>query len=164
MWRPPAQSIDTATSTVGIGHSLLPRKTGTVALLSGVMPRRQATLVKVLRRMRMSTASDTLFDVPHVVLELLLPREGVAPVDLRPAGDAGEHLVAERLARRVPIQILDEQWPRADQTQVAAHHVPSCGSSSRLNVRSTRPNAVSRSASGSRSPALSRSDVIVRNL
>ena len=72
----------------------------------------------------MSRASDTLSTYHTSVLELLLPREGVAAVDLRPAGDAGKHLVASRLTRRVPIQILDEQRPRADQTHVTAHHVP----------------------------------------
>ena len=72
----------------------------------------------------MSTASDTLSTYNTSVLELLLPREGVADVDLRPAGDAGKHLVAARLTRRVPIQIVDEQRPRADQTHVTAHHVP----------------------------------------
>src|SRR5690348_10836832 len=41
-------------------HSLLPRKIGTDALSFGVTPRTQATLVKVLIRMRTSTASDTL--------------------------------------------------------------------------------------------------------
>src|SRR6185436_9834839 len=53
-------SMDTDTSTVGIGHSLRPRKTGTAALSSGVMPRRLVTLAKVFRRTRKSTARETL--------------------------------------------------------------------------------------------------------
>src|SRR4051812_3767580 len=38
-----------------------------------------------------------LLDVPRVEAQALIPGLGVAAVDLRPAGDAGAHVVAARL-------------------------------------------------------------------
>ena len=50
--------------------------------------------------MRRSRATRPVLDVPHVELEPVGPVEGVAAVDLRPAGDARPHVEAARLARR----------------------------------------------------------------
>jgi hypothetical protein len=48
-------------------------------------------------------------DVPCIVLELLLRRERIGAIHVRPARDTSEHVVAEGHSRRVPIQILDKQ-------------------------------------------------------
>ena len=57
--------------------------------------------------------------VVDVVTEFLVPFERVAPVDLRPAGEARTHLVAAVLLRRVARQIADGQRARAYQRHVA---------------------------------------------
>src|SRR5262249_53641928 len=151
-------------STAHHDHGSLPRKTGTDALPSGVMPRRRATLVKVLRRIWMSTASDTFSTYQ------------------RSQSNFCSHVSAFRpLTCAQPVMPGSTSWRRAWRGEYRSRYSTSnglgptrliwplstfhsCGSSSRLNVRSTRPNAVSRSASGLSSPTLSRSDVIVRNL
>ncbi len=64
-----------------------------------------------------------VIDVPHVQREFLLPGERVAPVDLRPTGDPGPHLVTAGLLRRVAGQVLHQQRARADQAHVTFEHV-----------------------------------------
>ncbi len=59
-----------------------------------------------------------MVDVPHVQGELLLPGEGVAPVDLRPAGDAGEHFVAARLLRGIALEVGNEEGARTNKTHL----------------------------------------------
>ena len=67
----------------------------------------------------------------HAQDMLLLPRDGIAPVDpstllrtgLRPAGDAGFHLVAAHLLRRVTIQVLHQQGARPHQAHVTLQHI-----------------------------------------
>ena len=49
--------------------------------------------------------------------------EGVAPVGLRPAGDAGPHLVAAGVIGRVAGQVAHGQRPGPDHAHVAPHHV-----------------------------------------
>ena len=69
-----------------------------------------------------------VLDVVEVVLDALLERGVAAPaVDLRPAGDAGLHLVAQHVLRNAVLELLDEERPlrpRADERHVAAEHVP----------------------------------------
>ena len=64
-----------------------------------------------------------MLNVPHVQLEPLFPRERVAPVDLRPAGDPRTHVVTPRLTRRVEGQIFHQQRPRTHETHVAPQDV-----------------------------------------
>ena len=68
-----------------------------------------------------------MIHVPHVEGELLLPGEGVAPVHLRPAGDAGQHFVAARLLGGVAVEVLHQQRARTDQAHVAFEDVEEFG-------------------------------------
>ena len=54
----------------------------------------------------------------------LLPGQARAPVDLRPAGDAGPHLEAAPLARRVALHLIGEGGAGTDEAHVAADDVP----------------------------------------
>src|SRR5665213_1807318 len=60
----------------------------------------------------------------HVEPELLFPRQGIAPLHLREAGDSRPHLVTPPLEWRVAGQILRQQRPRSDQAHVPFYHVP----------------------------------------
>ena len=75
-----------------------------------------------------SSADRPVLDVVEVVLDALLERRVAAPaVDLRPAGDAGLHLVAQHVLRDPVLELLDEErplGPRADDRHVAPQHVP----------------------------------------
>lgn len=70
--------------------------------------------------------------IPDIQGELLFPGDGIAPVDLRPAGDTGAQCVASRLLRRVERQVAHEQrtWPHQpfdcaqDRPHLPAQHVP----------------------------------------
>ena len=68
-----------------------------------------------------------MVDVPDVVGELLLPTEGVAAVDLGPAGDAGLHFHAPRLESVVTREVAHEERTRADDAHVADKDVPHLG-------------------------------------
>src|SRR5688572_12556986 len=69
-----------------------------------------------------------VLDVVEVVLDALLERGVAAPaVHLRPAGDAGLHLVAQHVLRDAVLELLDEERPlRAgtDDRHVALEDVP----------------------------------------
>ena len=69
-----------------------------------------------------------VLDVVEVVLDALLDRRVAAPaVDLRPAGQARAHLVAQHVLRDPLLELVDEErplGPRADERHVAAQHVP----------------------------------------
>src|SRR5687767_3560135 len=69
-----------------------------------------------------------VLDVIEVVLDALLERGVAAPaVDLRPAGDAGLHLVAQHVLRNAVLELLDEERPlraRTDDRHIALQHVP----------------------------------------
>src|SRR5690606_10394407 len=62
--------------------------------------------------------------IPDIVAELVLPRQGIAAVNLSPAGKARPHLVAAGLLGVVERQILHQQRARADQAHVALEDVP----------------------------------------
>src|SRR5215510_15560093 len=86
-------------------------------VLHGRVPGRGHTLaahdhLHGARQDRGVEAERPMVDVPDVVFELLLPRERVAPVHLRPPGDAGPHVVTTRLLGCVERQVLDEEWTR----------------------------------------------------
>src|SRR5438128_868774 len=55
-----------------------------------------------------------VLDVPGVQAQALFPRLRVAAIHLRPAGDAGPHVVAARLLGRIERQVLHEERARAD--------------------------------------------------
>ena len=61
--------------------------------------------------------------IPDIQIELLFPRKGVPPVDLRPPGDARFNLMPPHLFRGVPVQVSDEQRPRADEAHVPLDNV-----------------------------------------
>jgi hypothetical protein len=58
-------------------------------------------------------------DVPDVEAEFLLPRKGVATVDLRPAGDAGTNFMASRLLGRIARKVSRRERARADEGHLA---------------------------------------------
>ena len=66
-------------------------------------------------------------DVPDIVFEFFLPADGIATIDLRPAGDAGAHLVAAGLFRRVAVEVFHQQRARPDQAHVALEDVEQFG-------------------------------------
>src|SRR5580704_6380072 len=63
-------------------------------------------------------------DVRNVELEALVPRQGVAALHLREAGQAGSNLVAACLCCVVAIEVFHQQGPWSDEAHVAPHHVP----------------------------------------
>src|SRR5882672_10260863 len=69
-----------------------------------------------------------VLDVVQVVLDPLFNRRVPAPaVDLRPARDAGLHLVAQHVLRDLVLELGDEVRPlrtRTDNRHLAAQHVP----------------------------------------
>ena len=66
-------------------------------------------------------------DVPDIHVELLVPRQRVAPVGLCPPGDAGEDVVAAGMLQRVAGQIVHRQRPWAHQAHVAPQDVDEGG-------------------------------------
>src|SRR5665213_10708 len=62
--------------------------------------------------------------VPYIQLKLLLPGNGIAPVHLSPARDAGLDVMPSRLFRAVAGQVFDQEGPRADKAHFAAQHIP----------------------------------------
>ncbi len=66
---------------------------------------------------------STVIHIPDVELEFLFPRERVAAVHLRPAGDAGAHFVAACLFRRVTLEVLHQQRARTHQAHIAFKHI-----------------------------------------
>lgn len=62
--------------------------------------------------------------VPNIAGELFVPRKRVAPVDLRPAGNARFHFVAAVLKFVVKRQILHQKRAGADQAHLAFEDVP----------------------------------------
>src|SRR5688572_32818548 len=69
-----------------------------------------------------------VFDVVQVVFDPLLERCISAPaIHLRPAGNAGLHLVAQHVLRDLVLELLDEERAlraRADDRHLALEHVP----------------------------------------
>lgn len=65
-----------------------------------------------------------MFNIPEVEFELALPDESVAAIDLCPTGNAGAHLMAARLLRRIARQVGGRQGAGADQTHLAPQHIP----------------------------------------
>ena len=62
-------------------------------------------------------------DVPGVELEALRPRDRVAPVHLRPPGDAGLHGQAPPVGLGVVRNLLDDVGARPDEAHLPAHDV-----------------------------------------
>ena len=96
-----------------------------------------------------------VLDVVQVVLEALFERRVAAPaVDLRPAGDAGLHLVAQHVLREAMLELLDEEralGTRTDDRHVAAQDVPELRQF--VEVEAAQPSARPRVARGSSSRA-----------
>ena len=65
-----------------------------------------------------------MIDIPHVELELLRPADGIAAMALRPASDAGPHVVAAHLLLAVERQILRKERTRPDERHVALEDIP----------------------------------------
>ena len=65
--------------------------------------------------------------VPDVVGELAVPVEKVAPMDLRPAGDAGAHLVSARLLGGVAGEISHGKGTGTDERHLPGEDVEELG-------------------------------------
>ncbi len=63
-----------------------------------------------------------MIHVPHIHGEALFPREGIAPIDLCPAGNAWLDAMAPCLLWRVQREVVHPQWSRPNQTHVALQH------------------------------------------
>lgn len=68
-----------------------------------------------------------MIDVPEVVVEFLFPGEGVAAVDLGPAGEAGAGEVTAGLGGGVVGEVFGEEGAGADEAHVAFEDVPEFG-------------------------------------
>src|SRR3989442_1713867 len=90
-------------------------------------------------------AEAPALDIVEVVLDPLLDRGAAPPaVDLRPAGDARLHLVAEHVAGHPPAELLDEAWAlgaRADEAHLAPQDVPELGQLVEAPAPEERPEA-----------------------
>jgi len=64
-----------------------------------------------------------VFDVPDVEGELLVPRDGIPAVDLRPAGQPRHHVMPARLLERVALEVLHEERARAYQAELTSSDV-----------------------------------------
>lgn len=64
-----------------------------------------------------------MINIPHIQCEFIFPRQGIAPVDLRPASDARLDLMTAHLLRSVAIQVLHQQGARPDQAHVSLQDV-----------------------------------------
>ena len=62
--------------------------------------------------------------IPDVVLELILPTQGVAPVDLSPSRDAWSHFMTTSLTCIVEGEVLHQQRTRSNHRHVALEHIP----------------------------------------
>lgn len=69
-------------------------------------------------------AEGYVVDIPHVKAEFLCPREVVAAVALRPAGNTWAHVVATHLLGGVEGKVLHEQRTGTDKAHVALEDVP----------------------------------------
>lgn len=68
-----------------------------------------------------------MIDVPDIELEFARPADGVASVDLGPAGDAGGDEMAPTLGFIIEGEVLDEEGARADEAHVAFEDVDELG-------------------------------------
>lgn len=68
-----------------------------------------------------------MIHVPHVQSELVFPGERVAPVHLRPAGDARQRFVPARLLGGVTFEVCSQQRARTHQAHFAFEHVHQLG-------------------------------------
>src|SRR5258707_8567458 len=68
-----------------------------------------------------------MVDVPDVELDPLLPGDAGAALDLGPAGDPGQHLVAAALARGVVADLGGDGRARADDRHLATEDVDQVG-------------------------------------
>ena len=72
---------------------------------------------------RRSSAQRRVLGVPEVELDALVPGQRRAPVDLRPAGDAGAHGEPAALALGVLVDLDLHRRPRAHERHLAGEHV-----------------------------------------
>ena len=126
-WSDPPITITRLTTTL-----LVRRRSAPAERLHGRVPGRAHAVTAEHLRHRLGQDLDVesgraVVDVPDVERELLVPRDRVAAVHLRPPGDARAHLVAARLLGGVERQVLHEQRARAHQAHVAVHHVEQLG-------------------------------------
>jgi len=63
-------------------------------------------------------------NIPDIIRKFLFSRNGVAPIDLRPTGNAEAHFMASRLFRRIEWQVLHQQRARPHQAHVALDDFP----------------------------------------
>ena len=68
-----------------------------------------------------------MVDVPYVVVQLFLPADVVPSVTLRPAADAGAHLVAAAVVGTIQGEVLGKEGPRPYQRHVALEDVDELG-------------------------------------
>src|SRR5438132_9787504 len=66
-------------------------------------------------------------NIPDIELELVGPRNRVAAIDLRPAGQSWFDFVPPRLFRRVAVEVLHQQRTRTDQAHIAFKNVEEFG-------------------------------------
>jgi len=62
-------------------------------------------------------------DVPHIQAEFFFPGEIVAPIDLCPASDTRQDVMAAGLFGGVALDVMSEQRARADQAHFSAQDV-----------------------------------------
>lgn len=68
-----------------------------------------------------------MFHIPDVQGKAFLPRDGVASVDLCPAGDAGAYGQAAGLFGGVEVAVVGDEGAWADEAHVACEDVPQFG-------------------------------------
>ena len=64
-----------------------------------------------------------MLGIPDIKRKLFFPGYGISPVNLRPPGYAGLHLMPARLLRGVPAKILHEQRARPHEAHLAEEHI-----------------------------------------
>ena len=102
----------------------------------------------VSRRILASSAKRPVLDVPGVVLEALGPRDLVAALDLRPAGDPRPDGQAPTILACVVRDLLHEVGSRPDDAHLAAEDVHELGQLVEARASQEAPLRVIRGSSG----------------
>src|SRR3954468_2546431 len=130
---------------------------------SSAMPAAGRTLVRPAEECERRAQQDpevdprrAVLDVPDIQLDPLGPRQGRAPVDLRPSRDPGLHLEPPPLPSRVLLDLIAERRSRPDHAHVAAQDVP--------ELRQLVERELAQDAADARDPRVARVDREARTL